>query len=488
MPPPVNSKRLQSTVALSALAVAALTCQFLYLKQSLIDDAYIGLGYARNFGIHFQWALVQSMPSNTATSALNVIVTGTVTAVVRDPVLACGIVYVACGMITTLALRGVFRSQNLPAHGGVIAAILILANPLMMSTIGMETVMIVALLSAALLSSVRSWPLAFGVTAALLILTRPDTILLVLPLAVSMRALRTHWKLPLTVFLAISGTWYLTSWVWMGSAIPDTFVIKAAQRSWGGETFANGVFLFFDRNPAMTIPTVIPPIAGAMALLAASIAAVLHRRIRPELTIFGFAAIGGLLIYAAYGAIGVPPYHWYYVPTVATLSLFLVAFAYTHGGVIRAIGVPAIVVTIAVSGVLVCTRVDTRFPPITTNQASAQQLRELSRDLRALVGDELVELDGEIGTIAYYCQCLLMNDFSDQGIVTARIQEQKMRIPDAARPILDANWYFRDWTQQPQPTRYLLASAIEPGRPGFIQSWRITSQWSGERYYSLYRK
>ncbi|MEK8073001.1 hypothetical protein [Rhodococcoides navarretei] len=468
------------------MVTALLTVQFVLLKDALIDDAYIGLGYAQNFGFHFQWALVESIPSNTATSALNVIASGTVTALVRDPVLACGIVYVMSGSVLAVSLRQVFVTVNLPPRGGVLAAGLVLVNPLMMSTIGMESTLLVAVLGVSLLSIVRSRPVSFGVAAALLVLTRPDTILLLLPLALSFRALRAQWVRALAAFASICGAWYLISWILLGSVIPDTFFIKAVQRSWEGETFANGVFLFLQRTPTMTIMSIVPVVAGASALLFSLSYALYRRYLRPELRVFVSAAVGGLLVFAGYSVIGVPPYHWYFVPTVATLSIFLVAFVYTRTGILHAVGVAVLVTAIVVSGAVIFFRADKAVPPITTNWTSAQQYEVLGRELGALVGTELVELDGEAGTIAYYCRCRAVNVFSDQGFMNARIQEQQSQIPSLAKPILDVNWHFRDWSRGQQPTRYFLAASTEPGPPGAIRSWRVTSQWIGERYYSLY--
>ncbi|MBY4127676.1 hypothetical protein HQO83_04640 [Rhodococcus fascians] len=481
--PPIASS---TTLAWGAAVTALLTVQFVLLKDALIDDAYIGLAYAQNFGFHFQWGLVESIPANTATSALNVIATGTMTALVRDPVLACGIVYVLSGLVLAVSLHQVFSTLNLPAGAGVLAAGLLLVNPLMVSTIGMESTLLVALLAVSMLAIVRSRPVPFGVAAALLVLTRPDTILLLLPLALSFRALRENWVRPLAAFAAICGAWYLISWIFLGSVIPDTFFIKAVQHSWEGETFANGVFLFMERTPAMTLLSIVPVVAGAAALLFTLSAALYRRYLRPDLRVFVAAALGGLLVFAGYSVIGVPPYHWYYVPTVATLALFLVAFVCTHTGMFRAVGVAVLVIAVVLTAVVVFAREDKAAAPITTNWTSAQQYEVLGRELGAVVGTESVELDGEAGTIAYFCRCRAVNVFSDQGFMNARIQEQQSQIPALAKPTLDVNWHFRDWSRGQQQTRYLLSSSTEPTPPGALRSWRVTSQWIGERYYSLY--
>src|SRR2546428_1186367 len=80
------------------VAVAsALACVF--VRNSLIDDAYIALTYARNLAFHHHWGLIQHTISNTATSPLNVIVLGLFTFLLRNPVLAMCTVFVLCNVI-----------------------------------------------------------------------------------------------------------------------------------------------------------------------------------------------------------------------------------------------------------------------------------------------------------------------------------------------------------------------------------------------------
>ncbi|MGE5697179.1 MAG: hypothetical protein ACM4D3_18705, partial [Candidatus Sericytochromatia bacterium] len=446
MQPPLNL----SVIALSVCVVASLSAEFILLKDALIDDAYIGLDYARNLGLHFHWGLVESAPSNTATSVLNVVVTGAVTAIVRDAVVACGIVYVACGLLSVLALRSVFRTLDMPGYGGVIAAILVMFNPVMMSTIGMESAMLVALLAVGLVYAVINRPVSFAVVSALLVLTRPDTILLAVPMAFFMKASRADWRKALVAFVMLVAGWYLMSWAYMGSVVPDTFLIKAAQRSWDGVTFASGVSFFLSRNTAMTMLALLVPAAGLLAFAVWAVSAITNRHFERKLLIFGYAVIGGLLIYVAYTVISVPPYHWYYVPTMAVLSVFMAAFiCAARNRILHTIGVAAMAVIIVGILVTVAVRPDKSVPPFTTNWTSAQQYQALGRELRSLVGQQSVMLEGEAGTITYYCECETVNVFSDRGLMTRRITERSAMIPSPVRWLVDLNWHFRDWGEDP---------------------------------------
>ena len=60
-------------IAGAGLATALI---FLVVKDSLIDDAYITLSYARNVATDLHWGLIPQGVSNTATSPLNVLLPG----------------------------------------------------------------------------------------------------------------------------------------------------------------------------------------------------------------------------------------------------------------------------------------------------------------------------------------------------------------------------------------------------------------------------
>ena len=68
---------------------------FLLVRESLTDDCYITLAYAKNLAMHGEWGLVPGSPANSATSPLNVLLLGALTLVTRifgdpHPVLALG--------------------------------------------------------------------------------------------------------------------------------------------------------------------------------------------------------------------------------------------------------------------------------------------------------------------------------------------------------------------------------------------------------------
>jgi hypothetical protein len=65
--------------------IAVLACLvYLVVSPTLIDDAYITLDYARNFGLHLHWGLVPGLVDNTATSPLHVLVLAVLIAMFRN--------------------------------------------------------------------------------------------------------------------------------------------------------------------------------------------------------------------------------------------------------------------------------------------------------------------------------------------------------------------------------------------------------------------
>ena len=104
-------------VWLPALAAVVV---FTVARDSLIDDAYITLGYARTLAEHGQWGLVPGIPSNTQTSPLNVLL-------VAALAIPTGSALVAAGVVWTSSVVAVGGFTGLPA-GPVIPAALGITN------------------------------------------------------------------------------------------------------------------------------------------------------------------------------------------------------------------------------------------------------------------------------------------------------------------------------------------------------------------------
>src|SRR5438270_12029866 len=108
----VNDMALVAGAGLTAFLL------FLLVRTSLTDDAYITLAYAKNLALHLHWGVIPQEVANSATSPLNVVLLGGVSAATRigggvHPVLALGVVSVARAVVLEWLRLRVVRAPPL---------------------------------------------------------------------------------------------------------------------------------------------------------------------------------------------------------------------------------------------------------------------------------------------------------------------------------------------------------------------------------------
>ncbi len=471
---------------------------FWLVRGALIDDAYITLSYARNLATDLHWGLIPTEPANSATSPLNVLLLGGATALLRlgggvHPVWGLGVVFVGTAIAMAWWWNRIAIVLRLPRIVPVLGMSLVLLNPFVLSATGLEVLLIPALLVGMLAAAVSERPVAFGVLSGLAVLTRLDLVVFVLPLALASPGVRRRLVKVAATGVAISLPWFGWSWWFLGSAIPDTFAIKTVQRSFGRWTFGNGLGLYVDRDALATAVTVIPAVLGLVVLIGWATLMVLRqtsarRDLLPAIAL-GAAGAGYFVVYVW---LGVPPYQWYYVPSFAALATsfcVLAGAAFRSGPVARrAVAVPglALVACLVAGNVVADVRggVPWRVPPIFGNWATTEDYERVGRELGQQVGPATVVSPGEIGTLAYYCRCSIVDPFADQGSAVPLIEE---RIADAG-PVMGAllklNYLRLDRDQQPRPAQYQLVWKPGPAwQPG--GGWQIWSPATGVGHLQL---
>ncbi len=480
----------------SLIAVVIGVVVFAVARTSLIDDAYITLDYARNVAFHLHWGLITGATANTATSPLNVLLIALCTAITRDPPLALGIVFVLSTVALEFGLRTAARAVGLPGWLGLLATVLVSVNPLLVSSIGLETALGGGLIALLLAASVTGRPAWFGVLAGLLVLTRPDLLIVALVLFF-VRPDRTRgWVRSLLAALAVTLPWYLFSWLRLGSALPDTLLIKTGQRSWGGINFGNGPDMYLSAFPTAAVLSFLPAALGGVATLgwlAARFARPTERLRRLD----GFVAlpVAGGLYYLAYTLLGVPPYHWYYGPSIICLTLFLAAAiaALPLGSARRSW--PVLAGLVASLGLVVASAsayatagLPRQFAPFTTNWAAPNEYAGIGAQVGRLAGGRPVASFGEIGAVAYFCDCPMVDEFSDRGAVVSRVNAMLDKGSTLKRDLLSSNFRFLDRTQRPVTPRLVLTYTDAPA-PNALGRWRVHSIWlgPGPHYISLVR-
>lgn len=120
-------------------AVAAWVVWHSTVRDTLVDDAYIYLSYARTLANGGGWAVISGLESNTATSTLFVLALAGVTAIVRDAVVAGGVLLISTFVLMAWGVHRLGRVMRVSAVFGWVAVAAVLVNPLIVSSSGLET-------------------------------------------------------------------------------------------------------------------------------------------------------------------------------------------------------------------------------------------------------------------------------------------------------------------------------------------------------------
>jgi hypothetical protein len=469
---------------------------FAMARSSLTDDAYITLDYARNIAFHLHWGLIPQVTANTATSPLNVLVLAFFTAITRHPVLALGIVFVLSSVALEFGLRRAAKAVGLPGWVGLVAVVLVSVNPLLISSIGLEIALGAGLTGLLVAAAAERRPVLFGVLGGLLVLTRPDLLIVVLVVFALRPGWYVGWWRSVLAFLAVTLPWYVWSWTALGSVIPATLLIKAQER-WGPYTFGNGYTLYDRIYPNEIDLSFLPAVLGVVAAVVWLVLRVLRPNGRARrLDRFACLPVAGVLHYLAYTALGVPPYHWYYGPSIACLTAFLAAalvatFAPSADGVlVRLPGFVCGALAVALAVTCVVNYSDGGLPrtsaPITTNWVEPGQYATIGADLHRIAGNRTVASAGEIGAVAYFCDCAMIDKFSDPGLDNDMIVSAEARAGKLKRKLLGWNFHFLRAQKPIVPDLRLIFGGR--AQPGALAVWQVSSPWLGHgaiHYLSL---
>ncbi|NAZ83474.1 hypothetical protein GTR02_16785 [Kineococcus sp. R8] len=474
--------------------------------DGLTDDTYITLSYARNVAEHAHWGLTPGMTSNAATSPLNVLLLALGTLLLRpvvgvDPVLALGLVTTAlCALAGWCAARAA-RHLGVSAGWAAVALVVVLANPFLVSALGLEVVLLVTCMTALLATALARRPALYGVVAGAALLARLDMVVFVVLVALVSPGVLRRLLVAVGVCAAVSLPWFAFSWWQLGSAIPDTFVIKTLQQTFGPDrTYLRGLWTHYvPLMPTAVVVGVVPAVLGLLVLLAL-LAAAAGRGLRaravrrrtpgaaraphPAASPLVGLGLGGVAYFGVYSVLGVPPYQWYYVPPMASLSLVAVlgpavlARGARHRWPLRAgLGLlaPAAVGALALSVPAVALPVPWAYPPVFGNFATPAEYRSIGLRVGELVGDERVASPGEIGTLAYSCRCEIVDAFSDPGAVQVQIEQRTEAAGPVMRALLRANYaHRRDVAERPVQHALRWTQPGEEPAPGTLW-WPTTA-------------
>jgi hypothetical protein len=443
---------------------------FLAAHRVLIDDAYITIDYARTLAQHGQWALEPGHQSNTATSPLNVLLLAGLIVVSGAPVVSVGLLLVASLAATGAALSVICARLGWSQWLAAMAVSLLVVNPLLISTIGLETYLGLALVAILGCAVVARRPGATGVVCGLLVLTRADLAAFALPALIAVIAsspAQTRARCfaqVLGVASVVALPWFAASWWWLGSAVPDTLLLKVNE-VWVDRSFANGLWYFWLGYPLAVELSMLSAAAGLIALAVWGVVGA--RRMGGRGGVLAVVwGIGAVMHITVYLLLKVPPYQWYYGPAIGALSMLAVlsigALSRRPQGGVSTIGV----LLIAASVVFLATRPWT-LTTISGNWASASEYAALAARVPP---DATVETFGEVGTVAYFCDCTVVDRFSDRAQVADLLRAKRATAGPVLRTLLDWN-YHRFKAGPPIHAVYKFAFAEDPTGV-HVTSWR----------------
>ena len=91
---------------------------------------------------------------------------------------------------------------------------------------------------------------------------------------------------------------------------------------------------------------------------------------------------------------------------------------------------------------------------------------------------------GVVGTVAYACDCSVVDVFSDPGRTLPLIEERIRGAGPVMRFLLEANFSRLDRSQRPRPAEYRLAWSRDGYPPG-LPNWYMNSPWTGQAFMYL---
>lgn len=456
------------------------------MHEALVDDAYITLTQVRTLVEHREWGLIPGHLSNTATSPLNVVLLALVTLVVGDPEVAALVLYVLSAALTARALLGIGSRLGLGEWPAVVTVPLLLLNPLVASSMGLETNLAVAATTCLAWAGLTGSARAFGVVAGLTCLVRLDLVVLVIVLALVVMPVR---RLPAAVGWAalVAAPWFAFSWVVLGSFVPDTLLIKQ-EAAWGD--FVTGLFTkYLTSEPLPTAASLAVALPGVLALATWPV----WRREAPPATARLVAGIGGggVAYYLTFLALGVPPFFWYYGVPLASFTIVgaLVVCAAWQAPARRSLrtALAALVAVTAVPALLVWAAPVVRTDPLAVspvggNWARPDQYAAIGAALRPLIGRAPVRSPGEVGNLLYHCDCVMVDKFSDRGLLRPLIRAKQRN-----SLLWRINYAWLD-TAELDPIRPRAWLRYRAGPDPTQPRWDIDGRFRGEGHLELSTK
>ena len=497
----MSENKRKFVIVIHLLLVLCVPIYVLQFKDCLIDDTFITARYAynlKNFGV---WGLNSGWCSNTATSPLNVLILTGFLFLSKNIIAAVMAMTVAMYYMIAIALYTISKQI-----GGTIFYLVsfvgLLFNPLLSSTFGMESMLYISLFLLAISLVLHKKFYALSICVAFLTLTRPDGILVfvlsLLCLPIFKAGSVNHIKLRMLLgyiglYLLVIMPWFMFAWIKLGSFFPETLFIKMFQTryesncAWGGLTFLTGFKAYFIKYPWA--------FASSFSLLPFSAFLVISQKHKLNRQIISFLIVFSVIYWLAYCFLGVPPYHWYYIPLLPCCVLsgamgISALFLNCRGRPTVTLSSTLIIIMLLLFN-LQCSLPRDRQVCIHSNWASLHDYRQIAKWLKKNIPEnDPVKFQGEIGTLAYFSERTLIDAFSSDDTTQTVIRVLKKR-GKMIRAVGNVNFYWHKDQNIPTDFHYELIGYPDNKNilccENIIKQWQLTSSWNPKSALVLYK-
>jgi hypothetical protein len=462
-----SGDRFSSTRTLVVVSLVPVILVVLLQRRLVFDDPYIFFRYARNLAHGHGWRFNPGLnDSDAATSPLYVLLLAVATITGISTTAAASALFIVATSATAV-LTGIILRRFGFEIGAVVVAALIASAPALGAVRGMEAPLYLFFVVASFVATSERRPMLTGLCFALLVLTRPDGLFFVLPIAVcalvvdrSRRLTSRQWSLVVATFSVPLLSWLIFHKIFVGHVLPGTFAAKTAQRDSG--LFGGGWMFLRGAGQVWSLGHGSSVILRSFFYLLVTLALIglvygLFQRVGWQFFLSLVGAGTALLLF--YGIIfNLPPYPWYYAPFVMILLVFA---AVGIDGLLRAVQPRTVRLFLAAFVVLVLT---------TSGILQTPRGPSPLREDYFVMGSWLRTQTPKSATIAFY-EIGAIGWVSDR-----RIIDSVFGLLDAAAlPYvrkLDVTW----WSDYYRPDYVLrVVSNIHPGEWG--KPWRIGHQW-----------
>src|SRR5215207_4356713 len=454
---------------------------YLYINlfaNALTDDAFITLQYVKTLLSTGTWGFLPNYMANGVTSPLNVFLLAFIGIFLGPTIDA--VIWLSTFILALNILLLVKISTHLFGRSifGYLAAIVLIFNPLIISTLGLESILFVCLYTLSLYCYITSKWNILAIAVGLITITRFEGILFFIVALLLVPTLKLRIRFA-GIYLLCVLPWYIFSWIYLGSLFPDTLFIKLVQRSWGHWDFFNGLDLYYRVYPTEIILS--------FSLLPCVL--LLFNNAVRDSPPTQFLLLTSLAHFAGYSILHVPPYYWYYVPEITAIVLIGSfglgsLFQNSNTEIPRKNNVPVVAATLIMLQVfgMFFILVKGSFPvdemPIHTNWATHEQYVEVGQWLEEHNKGGPILVDGEVGTLGYYCDCKVSSFFSDRSWLLEHVHQQ-ITSGGIKSVLYKVNFLFLDKEAKfPKPVYLLTETPLGSGNnTTSLMEWRTSTKW-----------